>query len=167
MLSCQLINIFMYDVILASDHRGYQYKKACYDFLKSLEINHLNENDFSTGKITELPAVNGTERVDYPDIVKLVIDKFTENTFAILFCGSGFGVSMAANRSPLIRAGVARTCEDAKMMRLHNNANCLCIGTDFTTEFDTIQIIRTFFYTDFMGEHHIYRVNKLKTILNN
>ena len=79
----------MYDVILASDHRGYQYKKACYDFLKSLEINHLNENDFSIGKITELPAVNGTERVDYPDIVKLaggnpvIIETSPDNNFKI------------------------------------------------------------------------------------
>ena len=84
-----------------------------------------------------------------------------KRTHGILICGSGYGVSIAANRFKDVRAVVCRTPKEAEMARRHNNANVLCLGADFTTTSQAKKIVKTFFTTKFEGGRHQRRVKKL------
>ena len=94
-----------------------------------------------------------------------MIKEFGKNfdiyTHGILICGSGYGVSIAANRFKDVRAVVCRTSKEAEMARRHNNANVLCLGADFTTTSQAKKIVKTFFTTKFEGGRHQRRVKKL------
>ena len=100
--------------------------------------------------------------VDYPDVVKGMAEEMVGTfNFGILICGSGFGVCMAANRFPHMRAITARTPKEAEMSRKHNDANVLCLGADFTSERKARDIVNAFLTTEFEGGRHQRRVNKL------
>ena len=79
----------------------------------------------------------------------------------ILICGSGYGVSIAANRYKGIRAVVCRTPKEAEMARRHNDANVLCLGADFTNKEESYKIVDAFLTTKFEGGRHLRRVKKL------
>ena len=78
-----------------------------------------------------------------------------------LICGSGFGMSIAANRHKHIRTAVCRSVKEVKIARQHNNINVLCIGADFTSFWRAKGLIRAFFLTDFEGGRHKKRLQKL------
>ncbi len=134
-------------IAIGSDHRGYklkEYIKSCFK----------NVKDF--GCFSE-------DAVDYPDIAKIVAKNVSEGRAekGILICGSGIGMSMAANRLIGVRAALCRNEVDAEMSRKHNNSNVLVMGADFTGREAAEKIINKWMKTDFGGGRHERRVNKM------
>ena len=145
------------DLVMGSDHRGYK--------LKNIIAEHLVPIDKDIKKDISLFLDCGCydeKSVDYPDVVKSMAEEMN-GTFnmGILICGSGFGVCMAANRYPFMRAITARSPKEAEMSRKHNDANVLCMGARVLTPYQAINIARTFFETDFLGGRHEVRVKMI------
>ena len=135
-------------IFIASDHAGFDLKKQI--------LNTVKENLIDLGANTE-------ESVDYPDYAKKLVSKIrtTENSKGILICGSGVGMSIAANRDRNIRAGIAFEPEIAKLMREHNDANVLVLPGKFMNIQDVLKCIQNFLTTNFAGGRHQNRVKKL------
>ncbi len=137
-------------IIIGSDHAGFLVKEKIKAFLKKANIKLLDIGTFSE------------ERVDYPDYAKklaLVVKK--KSLFGILVCGSGIGVSIAANRIKKIRAAVCYNKKSASLARKHNNANVLCLGARLI-DFKNIKlIVNSFISTKFEKGRHLNRVRKL------
>ena len=135
-------------IFIASDHAGFDLKKQI--------INSMNGNFIDLGADNE-------NAVDYPDYAEKLVSKIksTENSKGILICGSGIGMSIAANRDKNIRAGLAFKSEIAKLMREHNDANVLVLPGRFINIQDALKCIKNFLTTDFEGKRHQNRVNKL------
>lgn len=133
---------------IASDHRGYNLK----EYLKE------------KFPLIDLGTNSCEKKVDYPDYAKKV-SKYVlkEKSYGILICGTGIGMSIAANRNKGIRAGLCHTTTDAALTRLHNDANVLCLAGDFTKPKDAEKIVKVFFETKFSGEErHKKRIKKLE-----
>ena len=152
-------NMKTIDLIMGSDHRGLEMKHKLLDFISPDDIN--GETKFDVAVIQNLKPHEAGQSVDYPDVVQEFGKSFDIYSHGILVCGSGYGVSIAANRFKDIRAVVCRTPREAEMARRHNNANVLCLGADFTTMSQAKKIVNTFFTTDFEGGRHQRRVKKL------
>ena len=135
-------------IFIASDHAGFDLKKQI--------LNTVKENLIDLGANTE-------ESVDYPDYAKKLVSKIrtTENSKGILICGSGIGMSIAANRDRNIRAGIAFEPEIAKLMREHNDANVLVLPGKFMNIQNVLKCINNFLTTNFAGGRHQNRVKKL------
>ena len=135
-------------IFIASDHAGFDLKKQI--------LNTVKANLIDLG-------VNTEESVDYPDYAKKLVSKIrtTENSKGILICGSGIGMSIAANRQKNIRAGLAFEPEIAKLMREHNDANVLVLTGKFMNIQDVLKCIENFLTTNFAGGRHQNRVKKL------
>ena len=135
-------------IFIASDHAGFDLKKQ---ILNSIENN-----------LVDL-GVDNKNSVDYPDYAKMLVSKInsTKNSKGILICGSGIGMSIAANRDKNIRAGLAFKSEIAKLMREHNDANVLILPGRFMNIHEAIKCVRNFLTTNFEGKRHQNRVNKL------
>lgn len=102
------------------------------------------------------------ERVNYPDYAKkLALSVNKKSSLGILICGSGIGVSIAANRFKKIRAAVCYNQLSASLARKHNNANVLCLGARLIHFNNAKKIINTFISTKFEGGRHTTRVKKL------
>jgi len=150
--------LLMTDLIVGSDHRGYKLKTEIEKHL--VPIDKDIEKDITM--FLDCGCYDEKAKVDYPDVVKsLALEMKSVFDRGILVCGSGFGVAIAANRYPHIRAVTVRTPKEAEMARRHNNANVLCLGADFTTTSQAKKIVKTFFTTDFEGGRHQRRVKKL------
>jgi ribose 5-phosphate isomerase B len=137
-------------ITIASDHGGYQYKEDIDSYLREQGHEVINLGCYSE------------QSVDYPDFADMVCD-LVENTTAdlgILVCGTGIGMSMAANRRPKIRAGLCKDVETAKLTRQHNNANVLCLGARVTDKHSIEPIVQAFISTDFEGGRHEKRLKK-------
>ncbi len=135
-------------IFIASDNAGFDLKKQI--------LNTVKANLIDLGANTE-------ESVDYPDYAKKLVSKIrtTENSKGILICGSGVGMSIAANRDRNIRAGIAFEPEIAKLMREHNDANVLVLPGKFMNIQDVLKCIQNFLTTNFAGGRHQNRVKKL------
>lgn len=149
------------DIIVGSDHRGRDLKYKISDWLCPLDENKLNIAVFWDC------GTHKDKNVDYPDVVGKFADYFDIYNKGILFCGSGYGVMISANKYPNIRAVVCRTVKEAEISRQHNDANVLCIGSDFTNFETAKKIVKKFLTTDFLGGRHKRRVKKINKILNN
>jgi ribose 5-phosphate isomerase B len=138
-------------VALGSDHAGVSLK----DNLKPL-IERLQ------AKITDL-GTNGPASVDYPDFAHTLARGVAEKRFdvGILVCGTGIGMSIAANRHREIRAALCTDPYSARMTRLHNDANVLCLGARVIGEGLAEEIVTAFLTTSFEGGRHAGRVAKL------
>ena len=152
-------NMKTIDLIMGSDHRGLEMKHKLLDFISPDDIN--GETKFNVAVIQNLKPHEAGQSVDYPDVVQEFGKSFDIYSHGILVCGSGYGVSIAANRFKDIRAVVCRTPREAEMARRHNNANVLCLGADFTTMSQAKKIVIAFFTTEFEGGRHQRRVKKL------
>jgi len=146
-------------LIMGSDHRGLELKHKLLDWIAPDDID--SDTKFDIAVIQNLKPHEAGKSVDYPDVVKEFGHHFDKDNHGILVCGSGYGVSIAANRFKNVRAVVCRTSKEAEMSRRHNNANVLCLGADFTTTSQAKKIVKTFFTTDFEGGRHKRRVTKL------
>ena len=135
-------------IFIASDHAGFDLKKQIINSMKDHFIDLGTDNQNS---------------VDYPDYAKKLVSKIktTENSKGILICGSGIGMSIAANRDKNIRAGLAFKSEIAKLMREHNDANVLVLPGRFINIQDALECIKNFLTTNFEGNRHQDRINKL------
>jgi len=147
------------DLIVGSDHRGLELKDKLLDYVSPDDINGVTLFDIAV--IQNLKPYEAGTSVDYPDVVKEMGYHFDKDNYGILVCGSGYGVSIAANRFKNMRAVVCRTPKEAEMARRHNNANVLCLGADFTTTSQAKKIVKAFFTTYFEGGRHARRVKKL------
>ena len=137
-------------IIIASDHAGFLMKEKIKIFLNKSKIKSLDLGTFSE------------ERVDYPDYAKkLALSVKNKSSFGILICGSGIGVSIAANRFKKVRAAVCYNQISASLARKHNNANVLCLGARLISLKNVQKIVYTFISTKFEGGRHINRVKKL------
>ena len=139
---------------IGCDHAGFE--------LKEKIISKYSDYDFiDCGSFSE-------ESVDYPEfghkVSLCVIDKNETNCeYGIIICGSGIGISIAANKIGGIRAALCTSVEHAKLSRLHNNANILALGARLTKENLIYKIIDSFLETKFEGGRHQDRINKIET----
>ncbi len=146
------------NLIIGSDHRGFELKCTIEKHL--VPIDKDIEKDITT--YLDCGCYDPNAKVDYPDVVKsLVLEMKGVFTRGILVCGSGFGVAIAANRYPHIRAVTVRTPKEAEMARLHNDINVLCLGADFTSTKDALKIVDKFLTTKFEGGRHSKRIQKI------
>ena len=138
-------------IFLASDHGGFELKEKVKSFLKD---NNFEYEDLGCSSL---------EPVDYPDYAKLLSKKIKDNNnFAgILFCGTGIGISMAANRFPHIRAALCTSVEMASKSRKHNDANVLALGGRILEDKFALEIVKEFLQTDFEAGRHSLRVDKI------
>lgn len=141
----------MSKVLIANDHAGLTGKTIVKNTLDQMGIEY---EDLGT---------NSEESVDYPDFAERVARRIAagEAERGILLCGSGIGISIAANKVPGIRAALAWNEETAKLSREHNDANIVAIGGRTTPPETIPQIIRAFLTTDFAGGRHIRRIEKI------
>lgn len=141
-------------IALGSDHGGFALKQ---EIMKHLDEKHLAYKDFGT--FTE-------ESCDYPvyglAVAKAVVSGECER--GILVCGTGIGMSMAANKVKGIRAAVCGDCFSAEMTRKHNNANVLCLGARTVGPGLALMIVDTFLENEFEGGRHANRVALLGDI---
>jgi ribose 5-phosphate isomerase B len=149
------------DLLLGSDHRGLEMKHKLLDWISP---DNEGTTKFDIAVIQNLKPHEPGQSVDYPDVVKNFGRNFDIHDYGILVCGSGYGVSIAANRFKNIRAVVCRTAKEAEMSRKHNDANVLCLGADFTTMSQAKNIVKAFFTTEFEGGRHKRRVKKLEKV---
>lgn len=138
-------------IALGSDHAGFEYKEAT---KKWLQEKGYAVNDFGTYSLSS---------VDYPDFAHPVAASIENNetAFGILFCGSGNGVAITANKHQQIRAGLCWDNDVARLVRLHNNANIICIPARFVALSLAQGMIETFMTTVFEGGRHAIRVGKI------
>ena len=106
---------------------------------------------------------NSSTSVNYPDFAHKLSKKVSNNSknVGILVCGSGIGMSMAANKHKKIRAAVCYSVKNAKLSRLHNNANIITLGSRLTKKKVAFKCIEVFINTKFEGGRHKKRVKKI------
>ncbi|MFB1026696.1 MAG: ribose 5-phosphate isomerase B [Flavobacteriaceae bacterium] len=140
------------NISIGNDHAGTVYKFKILEFLKNKKINVTNH------------GTDSDTSVDYPDFVHPVAKDIINNIskYGILICGSANGVAMTANKYSDIRAGICWNNEIVSLIRLHNNANILCIPARFTNIEDVLEMVNTFLTTEFEGGRHQNRINKIK-----
>jgi ribose 5-phosphate isomerase B len=143
------------NIVIASDHAGFEIKELILNTLK----NTTNIKDLG-------PTSNNS--VDYPDYAEKLALFLKENEAyqGILICGSGIGISIAANRFPHIRAALCHNELTAKLSREHNNANVLVLGARIVKKEEIINIVNKFLTTKFESGRHSKRVDKLSTLNN-
>jgi ribose 5-phosphate isomerase B len=141
-------------ISIGSDHAGFEIKEIIKSYLQNQTEHKIDLNDF--GCYSE-------DRVDYPDFAHLVAGQISENKadLGILVCGSGNGISMAANKWSGIRCALCWNPEISKMARLHNDANILSLPGRYISEEDAIECVKEFLNTSFEGGRHSDRIQKI------
>jgi ribose 5-phosphate isomerase B len=142
------------NLLIASDHAGYDLKEALKVRAPAIGITWTDLGPFSAAS------------VDYPDFADRLVEKLNElgpeTHLGVLICGSGVGISIAANRHPEIRAVLAESPEVARLGREHNHANVLCLGSRIVSTDRAVELIRAFIEAKpDSGERHLRRVTKL------
>ncbi len=147
----------MQEVIIASDHAGVFLATHLCEFAKALG---LEVQSF-------IPQLQ--QKVDYPDYAALVCQRLQgrAGAFGVLVCGSGIGMSMAANRYTHIRAALCSEPLSAALSRRHNDSNVLCLGERLVGADMAKAIFEAFVRTDFEGGRHLSRVQKLNSLALN
>ena len=137
-------------IFLASDHGGFSLKNTIFFFLKEKNINTVDL------------GCNSLDPVDYPDYAQLLASKIEHNnSLGIILCGTGVGISIAANRFAHVRAALCTSVEMASMSRKHNNANVLALGGRIITKELAKEIVFEFLNTKFEEGRHLLRINKI------
>ena len=141
----------MKKLFISSDHAGYNLKE---------QIKKKFNKKFS---FIDLGTHNSKISVNYPDYAHKLCKKVANNSknMGILVCGSGMGMSMAANRHKKIRAAVCYSLKNTKLSRLHNNANIITLGSRLTKKNTAFKCIDIFINTKFEGGRHKKRVRKI------
>lgn len=144
----------MMKIAVGSDHGGVELKEEIKKFLNDEGCEF---KDFGT---------NSTESCDYPDYALPVAEAVAakEYDLGILICGTGIGIGIAANKVPGIRAALCSDTFSAHATREHNNANILTLGQRVVGPGLAIDIVKTFLNTEFEGERHQKRIDKIAEI---
>lgn len=160
-----------YDLAIANDHAGFELKLKILEFLtqSNYEIystnpakHHIVNHQNLKKSIIDLGS-HSTDRVDYPDYAKKLVEEIIEGNvkYGILICGTGIGMSIAANRSSAVRAALCLNEFMAERARSHNNANVLVLASKITEDQVIFQMIDKFLTTEFENGRHAQRVNKI------
>lgn len=138
-------------IAIAADHGGFELKDSMVEYIKSLG-----------NEVVDL-GTNSADSVDYPDYAKKVCEEIQQGNsdLGILICGTGIGMSLAANKFEGMRAACVSDVYSAKMSRNHNNANVLCIGARVIGDEVAKLIIKTFLENEFEAGRHQRRVDKI------
>lgn len=141
-------------IAIGCDHGGLNLKN---EIIKHLSSKNIETKDFGTYT---------SESCDYPDIAKEVAEKVAakEFDFGILVCGTGIGISIAANKVPGIRAALCHDTFSAHATREHNNANILTLGERVVGVGLGLDIVDTFLNSTFQGDRHQRRIDKITEI---
>ena len=139
---------------IGNDHGGINHKMAI--------VEHLKEKGY---EVIDYGVAEG-EAVDYPDMAKKVCEGYLVGDFdlGILVCGTGIGMSMAANKINGIRAAHVTDCFSAKMAREHNDAQILCVGERITGPGLVLEIVDAYLSAEHLGGRHARRVEKIMSI---
>jgi ribose 5-phosphate isomerase B len=141
-------------IALGADHAGYELKQQLSDALRAAGHEPL---DFGT---------HSAESTDYPDYAGEVARRVAAGAAdrGVLVCGSGVGMSIAANKVAGVRCALGYSVEQARLTRSHNDANVLSIGARFTGRAQAIEIMFAFLETAFEGGRHARRVEKISQL---
>ena len=141
----------MKKIYISSDHAGYNLKENIKKKFKKKYI------------FLDLGTNNSKVSVNYPDFAHRLCKKVSNDSknIGILVCGSGMGMSMAANKHKKIRAAVCYSVKNTKLSRLHNNANIITLGSRLTKKDTAFKCIDAFINTKFEGGRHKKRVKKI------
>lgn len=141
----------MKKIVIANDHAAIDMKFVIKEYLEDLgyEVYNIGIDEY--------------KHVDYPDLAYLASQKIINGTadFGVLICGTGLGMGITANKIKGIRAAICSEPYSARMARAHNNANVICFGERVIGIETAKEIVKAFFETDFLGEHHTKRVEKI------
>lgn len=138
-------------LLIASDHAGYELKSAIQKLLANWKWQDLGPHNAGTS-------------VDYPDFAFTLAEKISKNpaTLGVLICGSGIGMSIAANKLPGVRAAVVENPVAARLAREHNHANILCLGARFVAPQYAVEILRAWLEATPSTEgRHSQRIKKI------
>lgn len=140
---------------IGSDHAGFALKTF---LIKTLEKEGFSFKDFGT---------YSENSADYPDFVHPVAHgvNIGEYEKGIVICGSGQGANMTANKYPEVRSALCWDVEQAKLSRLHNNANVIALPGRFIDFGQAVDAVKIFFSTGFEGGRHVARVNKISRVI--
>jgi ribose 5-phosphate isomerase B len=143
-------------IAIGSDHRGYHIKQKVIELLKRLEQDVIDV------------GTDGTGAVDYPDVASTVARQVSGGDVerGILICGTGIGMSIAANKFPGVRAAPCHDDLSAEMSRRHNDLNVLCLSADMLGEKLIDRMVEIWLRTDFEGGRHARRVEKISKLEN-
>ena len=139
---------------IGSDHGGFTLKAA---IKKHLDARGIAYDDF---------GCHSLESVDYPMIAQTVAKAVASGEYdrALLFCGTGIGISIAANKVKGIRAACCSDYFSAKYTRMHNDANILCLGGRVVGEGVAVELVDVFLDTEFEGGRHSRRIDQISLI---
>ena len=141
----------MKKIFISSDHAGFSLKEQIKKkFSKKYKFQDLGTN-------------NSKVSVNYPEYAHKLCTKVSKNSknIGILICGSGMGMSMAANRHKKIRAAVCYSIKNTKLSRLHNNANIITLGSRLLSKKLALSCVIAFLNTKFEGGRHLKRIKKI------
>lgn len=143
-------------IAIGSDHGGFELKEQVIAYLSQKGVEY---KDFGT---------YDESSCDYPDIAKVVGEAVVngECVRGILICGTGIGISIAANKIKGIRAALCSDVYSATMCRRHNNANILCLGGRVTGQELAFMIVDTYLNEEFEGDRHQRRIDKISALEN-
>ena len=141
-------------IAIGSDHAGFESKEKAKIELSGLGVEVVDK------------GTDSLESVDYPDFGAAVARAVASGEVdrGVLICGSGIGISIAANKVAGARAALCWNEETARLARQHNDANVLCFGGRFVTPEVAARMVRVFLETDFAGGRHADRVAKLSAL---
>ena len=141
-------------IALGADHAGFELKEKIKQRLVQQGVDVRDEGTISN------------ESVDYPDFARKVGEDVAAKRadYGVLVCGSGIGMSIAANKVPGVRAANVTTEYEAQMSREHNDANVLAVGSRVLKDDEAFAIVDKWLHTDFAGGRHQRRVDKITEI---
>ena len=138
------------NIIIGSDHGGYNLKNTIIDHLRTLGY-----------EVTDLGCYS-TDSCDYPIVAKSVVKEVLKSgNRGILVCGTGIGMSIVANRFDGIRASHCTDTFTARMTRMHNDSNVLCLGERITGQGLALDIVDIWLNTEFDGGRHQKRIEMI------
>jgi ribose 5-phosphate isomerase B len=142
-------------IALGSDHAGFPGKEAAKKVLDELGVAY-----------DDLGAVNAADSVDYPDFAEAVGKAVADGAYdrGLLFCGTGIGIGIAANKIPGVRAAIVHDVETAHLSREHNDANIMAMGVRNADPALLPDVIKEFLTTEFAGGRHSRRIEKISAI---
>jgi len=140
-------------VIIGCDHAAYPLKETIKLFLEKKGVEVVDA------------GCHGLESVNYPDFAKKVAGKVSDGTYSkgILLCGTGLGMSMAANRFKDVRAALVSDGFSARMSRMHNDSNILVMGARIIGESLALDLVQIWMETPFEGGRHLDRIQMLES----
>lgn len=141
-------------IAIGSDHAGFSVKETIRTYLES------------AGYVVSDLGTSSEQSVDYPDYGRAVGKRVVSGQadFGIAVCGTGIGISIAANKVPGVRAALAHDLNTARLAREHNDANVLALGGRIVTGESAIEMVQVFLTTAYLGGRHQRRLDKIAAI---